>query len=60
MQNIFDPFFSTKEGGTGLGLPLSLGIIENHSGSIRVDSQEDVGTTVIIEWPIEATSQALK
>ncbi len=52
LQNIFDPFFSTKEDGTGLGLPLSLGIVENHGGHIRVESREGAGTTVIIEWPI--------
>jgi len=51
MQNIFDPFFSTKEVGTGLGLPLSLGIIENHGGRLRISSQKDIGTAVIIEWP---------
>ena len=52
LQNIFDPFFSTKEDGTGLGLPLSLGIVENHGGRIRIESREGVGATVIIEWPI--------
>ena len=53
LKNIFDPFFSTKESGTGLGLPLSLGIVENHGGSIRISSQEGRGTSVIIEWPIQ-------
>jgi len=51
LQNIFDPFFSTKEDGTGLGLPLSLAIIENHGGRLRISSQKDIGTAVIIEWP---------
>jgi two-component system, NtrC family, sensor kinase len=54
LNNIFDPFFSTKESGTGLGLPLSLGIIENHGGKIRVSSQEGLGTTVTIELPFES------
>ena len=60
INNVFDPFFSTKEDGTGLGLPLSLGIIENHGGRIRLTSQEGVGTTVYIEWPehTELTAQA--
>ncbi len=51
-QNIFDPFFSTKETGTGLGLPISLGIVESHGGKLKVLSQEGEGTKVIIELPI--------
>lgn len=53
LQDIFDPFFSTKETGTGLGLPLSLGIVENHGGNIRILSKEGYGTSVIIEWPVD-------
>ena len=53
LQNVFDPFFSTKEDGTGLGLPLSLGIVENHGGRIRITSQAGIGTSVIVEWPVE-------
>jgi two-component system, NtrC family, sensor kinase len=52
-KSIFDPFFSTKESGTGLGLPLSLGIVENHGGTIEISSQPDVGTTVWVELPVD-------
>ncbi|MBW1704709.1 MAG: HAMP domain-containing protein [Deltaproteobacteria bacterium] len=52
LQNIFDPFFSTKETGTGLGLPISLGIVESHGGKLKVMSQERKGTKVIIELPV--------
>ena len=53
LPHIFDPFFSTKgEGGTGLGLSVSYGIIKNHGGDIRVDSKPGVGTTFTIELPI--------
>ena len=52
LPHIFDPFFSTKgEGGTGLGLSVSYGIIKNHHGEIRVDSLVGVGTTFTIELP---------
>lgn len=53
LQNVFDPFFSTKETGTGLGLPLSLGIIEAHNGTIKILSRQGRGTRVIIELPFE-------
>jgi signal transduction histidine kinase len=52
LANVFDLFFSTKEDGTGLGLPISFGIVENHGGSLRIQSQEGIGTQVIIELPI--------
>ncbi len=51
MKSVFDPFFSTKDTGTGLGLPLSLGIVESHEGIIRIENRERLGTRVIIEWP---------
>jgi two-component system NtrC family sensor kinase len=53
LKSIFDPFFSTKETGTGLGLPISLGIIEGHGGTMHILSKEGEGTTVIVELPLE-------
>src|SRR5207249_8448456 len=53
-ERIFEPFFTTKKegSGTGLGLSLCYGIIEEHGGKIRVESQPDEGTTFIIGLPI--------
>jgi signal transduction histidine kinase len=52
INQIFDPFYSTKPNGTGLGLFVSFGIIQNHHGSINVQSEENIGTTFTIELPI--------
>jgi signal transduction histidine kinase len=50
LPHIFDPFFSTKDDGTGLGLSVSKKIIENHGGLMKVTSDE-AGTTFIISFP---------
>jgi len=52
IQKIFDPFFSTKANGTGLGLAVSYGIIKNHEGDIQAYSQLGKGTRFVIETPI--------
>jgi signal transduction histidine kinase len=53
MDNIFDPFFTTKgEGeGTGLGLSIVHGVIKNHKGHIKIDSEVGQGTGFIIDLP---------
>ncbi|MEE8377930.1 MAG: ATP-binding protein, partial [Candidatus Aminicenantaceae bacterium] len=48
---LFDPFFSTKEAGTGLGLSLSFGIVEAHKGQIEVKSSINKGATFILKFP---------
>jgi len=55
LKKIFDPFFTTKPigQGTGLGLSLSYGIIEKHSGRIDVESVEEVGTRFAIWLPVK-------
>lgn len=52
-QHLGEPFYSTKEKGTGLGLLISHKIIENHSGKITYESTEGVGTKVKISLPIQ-------
>ncbi len=55
INKIFDPFFSTKENGTGLGLFVSYGIIQNHQGTIEVESKVNVGTTFTIQLPVDVS-----
>lgn len=58
---VFDPFFSTRQnqGGTGLGLSIAHGIITDHNGTIDVRSEVGVGTTFIIQFPLDETVDTL-
>jgi signal transduction histidine kinase len=53
-DKIFEAFFTTKQKvkGVGLGLSVCYGIIKDHSGEIKVESEEEKGTTFIISLPI--------
>jgi two-component system nitrogen regulation sensor histidine kinase NtrY len=53
LGKIFVPFFSTKPGGSGIGLSLSRQIIHNHGGQITVESEKGTGTTIKISLPGE-------
>jgi len=58
-QHIFDAFFSTKSGGSGLGLPTARRIIEAHGGQIRVQSEPGHGTQFTIKLPVPARLAAV-
>ena len=52
MEKIWDPFFTTKQKGTGLGLGIVKNIIEAHDGMIRIDNRPEKGARVTIKFPI--------
>ncbi len=55
-QKIFDPFFSTKFTGRGLGLAAVLGIVRGHQGAVRVESRPGQGTTITVIFPAAASA----
>lgn len=56
---LFEPYFTTKATGTGLGMTLVYKIVKEFSGDIHVKSEENKGTTFIIEFPIPQTEKKL-
>jgi signal transduction histidine kinase len=51
LPRVFDAYFTTKKGGTGLGLPTTRRIIEEHGGHITVQSEPGKGTSFRVELP---------
>lgn len=58
MDKLFQPYYSTKKGGTGLGLPTARRIIEEHGGTIRVHSELGRGTDFVIALPLKVGENA--
>jgi two-component system sensor histidine kinase PilS (NtrC family) len=56
LEKIFDPFFTTKTQGTGLGLAIAYRIVNDHKGTISVESEEGKGTRFIIRLPLSGDS----
>ena len=57
-KRLFDPFFSTKETGTGLGLPIAARIVEKHGGALQYQTQPGHGTTFGVVLPREIGDSA--
>lgn len=61
LDKIFQPYFSTKETGTGLGLAIVRRIIEDHAGSLDIESEVGKGTTILVALPVVAeTSEEIR
>jgi PAS domain S-box-containing protein len=60
MANIFDPFFTTKQRGSGLGLSTSFTIVEQHKGTIQVESKLGVGSTFYVYLPASSERPAIE
>ncbi len=52
INRLFEPFYSTKSTGTGLGLSVTYGIVQNHGGSIQVNSNPGKGTRITLSLPL--------
>jgi two-component system nitrogen regulation sensor histidine kinase GlnL len=59
-RQIFNPFFTTKDGGTGLGLPISVRIVEEHGGTIEMQSRVDEGTTFRVLLPLAVDEEGAR
>ena len=57
LEKIWDPYFTTKEKGTGLGLGIVKNIIDAHDGTIQIEEIPDGGTRVIVQLPLERKGQ---
>jgi len=51
LRQVFEPFYSTKPGGTGLGLPIAQRIVAEHGGQLEIDSTPGAGTTATVVLP---------
>src|SRR3954467_4097625 len=58
LAQIFDPYFTTKRGGTGLGLPIAKNIVEGLGGTIAVSSTPGAGTRFVLEFPLVSAHRA--
>ena len=60
LERIRKPYYTTREGGTGLGVAVARGLIDQHGGQLRYESSPGKGTTVTIDLPACAKAAAAK
>ena len=58
VESIYDPFFTTKQTGTGLGLPTAYQIIEQHGGELKLEKSDSSGTCFVFTLPISGTARS--
>lgn len=56
-KRVFDPFFTTRKLGTGLGMSIIRNVIDSHQGAIFIDSTLDEGTTITMQFPVPEVVQ---
>jgi nitrogen fixation/metabolism regulation signal transduction histidine kinase len=59
VERVFEPYFTTKEAGTGLGMAIALKVVEDHGGRIAIESREGQGTLVRISLPCAGPEESL-
>ena len=57
LERIFEYYYTTKDTGTGMGLSIAQRIIDQHQGSLEVESEEGAGTTVSVRLPLAVPSE---
>ena len=53
IEKVFEPFYTTKSQGLGLGMPYAKKVIEQHRGAIHIESRPEAGTEITIKLPAE-------